>query len=112
MDVKTVKDKLNTLNDLLQQHRECLERITNMLQNDLTDESRPVEDTPTPLPEYLVESSKGNSAGLETEDLEIAVSESASHIYVETWAKMPSGERRYLTGHSVELKIFGKGLEA
>lgn len=108
MDVKTVKDKLNTLNDLLQQQRECLERITNMLQNDLTDESRPVEDTPAPL----VESSTGNSAGLETEDLEIAVSESASHIYVETWAKMPSGERKYLTGHSVELKIFGKGLEA
>lgn len=108
MDVKTVKDKLNTLNDLLQQQRECLERITNMLQNDLTDESRPVEDAPAPL----VESSTGNNAGLETEDLEIAVSESASHIYVETWAKMPSGERKYLTGHSVELKIFGKGLEA
>lgn len=108
MDVKTVKDKLNTLNDLLQQQRECLERITNMLQNDLTDEYKPVEDTPVPP----VESSTGNSAGLETEDLEIAVSESASHIYVETWAKMPSGERKYLTGHSVELKIFGKGLEA
>ena len=45
-----------------------------------------------------------NNAGLETKDIEIAVSESDNHIYIEAWIKMSNGERKYHFGQSIEKK--------
>lgn len=100
MDIDDIIRRSETVIGLLEEQRSCLNELKNK-------ESK--------LPSYLSEpeeqmqvQDKSNNASFETKDIEIAISESVHHIYIEAWAKLPSGDRIYKFNQTIEKKIFNK----
>jgi hypothetical protein len=100
MDIDDIIRRSETVIGLLEEQRASLNQLKNK-------ESK--------LPSYLGETEeqiqvqdKDNNASFETKDIEIAVSESEHHIYIEAWAKLPSGDRIYKFNQTIERKIFNK----
>ena len=103
MNIDEIIRRSETVIGLLEEQRSCL----NEFKNKIVDQS-PAQITESETGEQMQVQDKSNNASFETKDIEIAVSESEHHIYIEAWAKLPSGDRIYKFNQTIEKKIFNK----